>query len=150
MHEEQQNEEKKKKSGEWGDWGKGSKEWGKWHKGRQDWRQDRLDSAGWGLFFLLGALIIVAQTTNFSDNFAWWTGWSVFFIGAGIITLIQAIIRLLVPKYHHKWMGNLIGSGILFSLGFFMGDWEGLGWFWVVILAIIGIVILAKVFTQKR
>ncbi len=78
MNEEQQNEEKKKESGEWGDWGKGSKEWGKWHKGRQDWRQDRLDSAGWGLFFLLGALIIVAEVTKFSDSLSWWNGWSIF------------------------------------------------------------------------
>ena len=71
------------------------------------------------------------------------------FLSAEIITLVQAIIRLLVPKYRHKWIGQLIGSGILFVIGFFLGDWAGYGWFWVVILAVIGISILAKVFTQK-
>ncbi len=140
----------KKEGGDWGDWGKTSKDWGKGSKNRDSWKQDRLDSAGWGLFFLWGALVIVAEVTNFSSNFSWWSGWSIFFIGAGVITLIQLIIRLLVPKYRIKWMGNLIGTGILFAMGFFLGEWEGLGWFWVILMAIIGIVILAKVFTSRR
>ena len=133
--------EEKKKEGE--GWGKKSKDWDKW-------KQDSIDSAGWGLFFLWGALVTVANVTNFSNNFAWWNGWSVFFIGAGIISLIQVIIRLLIPKYRSKWMGNLIGTGILFTLGFSLGEWAGLGWIWVILLAIIGIVILVKVFTQRR
>ena len=134
--------EEKQDKKEGGDQGKGS-------KNRDSWKQDRLDSAGWGLFFLRGALVIVAEVTNFANNLSWWSGWSVFFIEAGIITLIQLVIRLLVPRYRNKWMGNLIGTGILFALGFFLGEWEGLGWFWVLLLAIIGIVILAKVFTSR-
>jgi hypothetical protein len=150
MNEEQQNGEKKNADGDWGNWKKGSKDWGKWHKSRNDWKQDRLDSAGWGLFFIWGALVIVAEVTKFADNFDWWSGWGVFFVGAGIIALIQAIIRLIIPQFRRKWMGNLIGSGILFAIGFALGDWEGFSWFWVIILAIIGIAILTKVFTQKR
>jgi len=122
---ENQPEEKKKEVGDWGDWGKGSKDWGKKSKDWDKWKQDTIDSAGWGLFFLWGALVIVAEVTNFANNFAWWNGWSVFFIGAGIISLIQVIIRLLIPKYRIKWMGNLIGTGILFTLGFSLGEWEG-------------------------
>lgn len=67
------------------------------------WRSDRLDAAGWAAIFLWGALVVVATYTDFRDDFDWWDGWAVFFAGAGVIVLIEAMFRLMTPQYRSKF-----------------------------------------------
>lgn len=63
MAEEKNNEEEEKKN-------EGPEKWcgDIWHK-------DRLDSIGWAVFFIWGAMVMLAEATKFSENFAWWDGW---------------------------------------------------------------------------
>jgi hypothetical protein len=62
-----------------------------------------LDAFGWAALFLWGALVVVATNTDFSSDYDWWDGWSVFFVGAGVIVLGEALIRVAAPRYRGKW-----------------------------------------------
>jgi hypothetical protein len=111
------------------------------------WQQDKVDAVGWGMAFIWGALVLLAEITNFMTNFNWWDGWGVFFTGAGVITLIGTVIRLQMPAYRAKWVGSLIFGLILLAIG--LGTWEVWGWLWVVVLFFVGIIILREVFVRK-
>ena len=110
------------------------------------WDNDRLNTLGWAAVFIWGGLVLLAGTTNFSSRFAWWDGGKVFFAGAGVIVLLQTIIRLLVPQYRESWVGSLVFACILLSIG--LGDI--LVWIWPLVLVVIGVVILRSAFTRKR
>jgi hypothetical protein len=117
---------------------------------RQDdwWRQDKVDAVGWGVAFIWGALVLLAEVTNFAEDYSWWDGWGVFFTGAGFITLIETIIRLQIPAYRGKWVGSLIFGLILLAIG--LGTWGNVGWLWVLVLLVVGIIILRETLVRKR
>jgi len=132
MSEQVSNEKEKEKSSS-------EKEW---------WQSDRVDAIGWGAAFIWGALVLLAEITNFGANYSWWDGWGVFFTGAGIITLIGTVVRLQIPEYRGKWLGGLIWGLILLAIG--LGTWGNVGWLWVLALVIVGIIILREAFVHKR
>jgi len=86
-----------------------------WEKGWDDWwKTDRVDAIGWAALFLWGALVIVAHDTGFRDDFDWWDGSGVFWVGAGVIVLIETLFRFALPRYRSKWGWTLFwGSGFL-------------------------------------
>jgi hypothetical protein len=112
------------------------------------WQSDRVDAVGWGAAFIWGALVLLAEVTNFGANYSWWDGWGVFFTGAGVITLIGTVVRLQIPEYRGKWVGSLIWGCILLAFG--LGTWESAGWIWVLVLFAIGVIILQAALTHKR
>lgn len=131
-------------------WGEKREDEVAWVCGWDDWwSQDQADAVGWGAYFIWGALVILAQITDFSANFEWWNGWAVFFIGAGIITLVETAFRLVVPKYRRRWAPCLVWAFIMLAIGFGSGGWEIPGWFWVLALALVGIVILIGAFAKR-
>jgi len=118
-------------------------------KKREDWwLQDKIDAVWWGVVFLWGALVLLAETTGFAEDYSWWDGWGVFFTGAGGITLIGTIIRLQMPAYRAKWVGGMIFGLILLAIG--LGTWAVWGWLWILVLFIVGIIILREAFVRKR
>jgi hypothetical protein len=119
------------------------KEW--WHG---CWRSDRLDSVGWAAIFIWAALVLLAESANFKSDFGWWDGWGVFFAGAGVIVLLETVIRLLIPEFRASWWWTLICGLVLLSIG--LGSWEGWGWIWALVLAAVGVAILRGVFVRDR
>ncbi len=133
MVEQEKNEKEGKK-------GKGPEEWcgHMWHK-------DRLDAIGWAVFFIWGALVMLAGATKFSENFSWWDGWGVFFAGVGIIVIIGTVIRIMIPEYKRSPVGGFIFGFILLAIG--LGGWD---WTWPLAFIVIGITILVSVFKRRR
>jgi len=97
------------------------------------WPRDRLDSIGWGLFFIWAALVLLAKLVNFAG--ASWDGWAVFFTGAGLILLGMTIIRHMVPEYRRPGLilGWIFGF-VLLSIG--LGG--AMVWIWALVLAVMG------------
>lgn len=110
------------------------------------WRSDRLDTIWWAAAFIWGGLVLLARTSGFAESISWWEGWSVFFTGLGVLLLIGAFIRTVVPAYHRKVVESLIFGLILLGIG--------LGNFWVLIwplaLIIVGFVILRSAFVRQH
>jgi hypothetical protein len=108
---------------------------------------DRIDGIFYGLAFLWGAFVLVAELSGYkADLPCWTTGWGVFFAGAGALAILLTIFRLLLPDYRRR-----VGQGIVFGcimLGVGLGD-RGV-WVWPILLGIIGLTILRGVFLQRR
>ena len=111
------------------------------------WKQDKVDAAGWGFVFIIGALILLAEVSGFVSDYSWWDGWGVFFTCAGVITLIGTLVRLQIPNYCNGWVGGLIWGTILLAIG--LGTWVEVDWLWVVCLGVVGIIILKEAFVRK-
>lgn len=99
--------------------------------------QDPLDSIIWAVVFIWAGLVIFL-TLNLGYSAE--QGWSLFFLGAGVLVLIELAVRLLVPAHHRDLFGTLIWAGILFGLG--TGNWGLIG---PLILIAIGISILKSI-----
>lgn len=114
-------------------------EWPEWC------RTDRGDAIGWGASFVWGGLVLIAEITNYKANFPWWDGWGVFFAGAGVITLLVAIGRLLMTRQRSKAIGGLIFGCFLLAIG--LG--EVATWLWPALLIAIGAVVLFSAFGSR-
>lgn len=122
----------------------GDGNWGDW------WRQDRVDAVGWGLFLIWAALVLTAEITGYSAGFSWWNGWAVLFIGAGLMSLAATLFRLAIPEYRRKWADSLIWGLVVLAIGAGMGGWKSLDWIWVLVLAVIGVKIVARALARQR
>lgn len=116
-------------------------DWDEW------WKSDRLDSFGWAALFLWGALVVVATYTSFSDDLDWWDGWGVFFVGAGVIVLLETVLRLGVARYRSKWGWTLFWGMAFLALG--LGELASPVWYALPLVAIAA-VILGGAFNSRE
>jgi len=112
------------------------------------WRSDRVDATGWAAIFIWGGLVLLAETTNIAADSSWWDGWAVFFTGAGVIVLFEAVIRLFLPEYRQPLVWNLICGFVLLGIG--LNDLVNWSWVWALALVAIGIIILQGTFGRRR
>jgi len=105
------------------------------------------ESVGWALVFFLGALVILAEMIGYSEIFAWWNGWSLFFAGVGVIMLSGTPFLFHFGK-HEKAKGNLIFG--LITLGIGLDGLVNFGWIWIIIFTSIGFAILLSTFTKVK
>lgn len=73
--------------------------------------------------------------------------WSLISLGAGVIILLEAVVRLLVPAFRKHLGGNLIVAAVFIGLG--LGNWMGWNVVWPIILIAVGLVILIGGFTRR-
>ncbi len=119
-----------------------------WERTWDDWwRTDRADAVGWAAIFLWGALVVVAEYTSFRDDFDWWNGWGVFFVGAGVIVLLEALARLAMPRYRSKLGWTLFWGTAFLAIG--LGEVADPVWY-ALPLAAIAVVILGGAFARSR
>lgn len=107
--------------------------WAEW------WKSDRLDAVGWAALFLWGALVVVASNTSFRDDFDWWSGWGVFFAGAGVITLVEAMFRAWMPAYRSKIGWTLFWGAVFLALG--LGELASPVWYALPLVVVAGIIL---------
>ena len=111
------------------------------------WSSDRLDGIGWATLFLWGAVVVLATYTSFSEDYDWWNGWGVFFLGAGVIVLGEALLRLAMPRYRGKWGWTLIWGAVFLAIG--LGELASPAWYALPLVAI-ALVILIGALAPKR
>lgn len=112
-----------------------------WEAGWEDWwRTDRMDAVGWAALFLWGALVVVAENTSFRDNFEWWGGWGVFWVGAGVIVLVEAAFRTTIPRYRSKWGWTLFWGAAFLALG--LGELTSPVWYALPLVAIAATILI--------
>ena len=127
---------------------KDEKEEEKRHEKEEKWRRDRGNAITWASVLIWGALVILAETTDFADDYSWWEGWAVFFAGAGAILILASLIRLLIPEYRRPLAGGMI-LGLVF-LGIGLGELVGWNWVWPIILIAVAVMILLTAFVRRR
>jgi uncharacterized membrane protein YjjP (DUF1212 family) len=114
----------------------------------EKWRRDPLNAAAWALILMWAGVVLLAENFNLLDWVPLLEGWSLFFLGAGGILILEVILRLLFPAYRQPVTGNLILAAVFLAIGLgSIVDWQCIA---PVILIAIGAYLLITGFLRHR
>jgi hypothetical protein len=108
----------------------------------EKWRRDPLSAAVWAIILVWAGLILLADNLGVFARLEWFNAWGFIFAGAGLIVLLEAVVRLLVPAYRRPVGGTLIWGAILIGIG--LGNIIGASVTWPLILIAIGVGLLLR------
>ncbi len=110
----------------------------------EKWSRDPLSAIVWAAILVWAGLVLLADNLGMFQNITiggeQLEAWSVIFVGAGLIVLLEVLIRLVMPAYRRAVTGSFIFAIILLGIG--LGGIIGWGVFWPLILIAIGVAIL--------
>ena len=127
--------------------------------------RDTLSSVVWAAILIWAGLVFLAANTGWLDRVlaAGFIAkylpkgmevfepavWGIIMLGAGIILLVEAVTRLLVPQFHKHLGGTLIVAAIFIAIGLgnFFGNWELI---WPFMLIALGASILLGGLLRKK
>jgi hypothetical protein len=113
-------------------------------------RRDPLSSMIWAGILIWVGIALLANNLGILDSLPFlnqFEPWSLAFAGAGVIILLEVIIRLTVPQYSGPVIGTLIFGLIILSIG--MGDIVQWGFIWPAIVIVAGVLILLRAMTRR-
>lgn len=118
--------------------------------------RDTLSSVVWAIMLIWAGLVFFAANTGWLDTIITHSFmarylpdemvvfepviWGIILLGAGIILLAEAVVRLLMPSYKRRVLGTFI-LGIVF-VGVGLGNFFGWDLVWPFILIVMGICVL--------
>jgi hypothetical protein len=112
------------------------------HEGRFN---DPMRSLFWGLLLILLGALFFATTQNW---LSWDNWWRLFLVGLGVIFIIDALVRYLIPGARFGIFGRVIAGIILIVVGsafyYRMETW------WPLILVVIGVALLVRYIVYRR
>jgi hypothetical protein len=127
----------------------------------EKWRRDPLGSIVWAVIFIWAGLVFLASNLGYLDSLYSRTAgipgfgfpfrleaWSLVLAGAGVILLIEVVVRLLVPAYRRPIGGTLILGIILIGVG--LGDLISWSIIWPLIIIAVGLSIIFRGFLRGR
>lgn len=118
--------------------------------------RDLLSSVVWAFILIWAGLVFLASNLGWFARLGWvvntnWAFrslsdlrhfgvWNLIALGAGVIVLLEAVTRMLIPDFRRHVGGTLIGGMILLGLG--LGGWYSWSYLWPLILIGVGINVL--------
>lgn len=114
----------------------------------EKWRRDPLSAVVWAAILIWAGLVLLGSNLGLLARFEAVEAWALIFLGAGLIVLLEVVVRLLVPDYRRPVGGSLIFAIILVAIG--LGDlvgWELVG---PLVLIMIGVSIVVRGFLWRR
>ena len=124
----------------------------------EKYRRDPLGAMIWAVILIWAGLVMLASNLGFLDQlgfrfsdsafpfeFPFADAWGLFFIGAGLILLVEIAIRMLIPTYRRPVMGTFILAIVFFGIG--LGNWELI---WPLIIIAIGLSLILRGFFRGR
>ena len=110
--------------------------------------QDVLDMAWWAAVLIWVGLVLLAEYLGLLTSLWPLEAWEVIFIGAGVLALLGAVIRLLVPTYRHRIGWSIVVGVVLIAIG--VGNTVGWGVIGPVVLIGIGLVLMVRLLLERR
>ncbi len=108
----------------------------------EKWRQDPVSGAVWAIILVWAGLVLLADNLDLFVSWEQFDAWGLILTGAGLIVLLGAALRLLVPAYRRPIGGSLIWGAVLVGLG--LGNLVGASIAWPLILIAIGVGLLLR------
>ncbi len=102
----------------------------------EKFRNDPLSAVIWALILIWAGLVFLGQNL-LPSLYHGWEPWTLVVIGAGVIVLLEAVVRTLRPEYRRPIAGTVIFGVILIAVG--LGEQPGWDAFWPVPLIIAGV-----------
>ena len=110
--------------------------------------QDVLDAVWWAAVLIWVGLVLLAEYLGLLTSLWPLEAWEVIFIGAGVLALLGAVIRLLVPAYRHRIGWAIVVGVVLIAIG--VGSTVGWGVIGPVVLIGIGVVVLVRTVVLRQ
>ena len=120
----------------------------------EKWRRDPLGTVVWAAILIWAGLVLLAENLGVLSNFPTEnvlppefgafepTTWSVIMLGAGVILLIEVLIRILIPTYRRQIMGSLIIAVVFIGVG--LGNVFNWSLVFPLILIVVGLSIIFR------
>jgi hypothetical protein len=115
----------------------------------EKWRRDPLSAIVWACILIWAGVVLLLSNLNLLPRIPGFpmNDWSLIFLGAGVIILLEVIVRLLMPEHRRGVVGSLIVAIIFIGIG--GGDSVGWGFLWGFGLIGIGLVVLLGGFRRR-
>lgn len=123
----------------------------------EKYRRDPLGTIVWAVIFIWAGLVFLAANLGFLENIIRWPmhvmpgmgwmsqiagAWPLVLLGAGVILLVEVLVRLTVPVYRRPIFGTLVLAIIFISIA--LGDLVNWGVLWAVLLIGLGLSIILR------
>ena len=108
----------------------------------EKYRRDPLSAVVWAIILIWVGVVLLGENLGLLRGFRLGTRgavigtWDLIFIGAGLLFIVEAVVRLLVPEYRRPVVGTIIFGAILLSIG--LGNVISWGAVWAVALIVLG------------
>jgi hypothetical protein len=113
----------------------------------EKWRRDPLNAAVWAVIIIWAGLVLLASNLDLFEDSAL-EGWAIFFVGAGVLLLLEVLFRLLVPAYRQPYAGNFILAVVFLAIG--LGGLISWNLIWAVALIALGGYVLLRGLSGRR
>jgi hypothetical protein len=125
----------------------------------EKYRNDPLNTVTWAAILIWAGLAFLAQNMGWLAQVSfnrlpegWNVGsleaWTVIFIGAGVILLINALARVLIPAYRSPIGGTIVLAAVFMGIG--LGNLFGWAVVWPIILIAAGLSILLRGMVRRK
>ncbi len=114
-------------------------------------RNDPLSRVIWAGILIWAGVVLLANNLDILRDIPLLGGmsaWSLAFAGAGLIILVEVLIRLVVPEYSGPVIGSLIIALVFLGIG--LDDLVGWSIIWPAIVIGFGVVILFRALFRKE
>ncbi len=121
---------------------------------------DTLSAVVWALILIWAGLVFLASNLGWLEQlrlslrlpgeieFPDFHPWSMVALGAGVLLLIEALIRVLLPAYRSNAGGNLLLAAIFLGIGLNgIFSWQLV---WPLVLIALGLIVLGKALIQRQ
>jgi len=119
-----------------------------WDKGEQWTGGDALGPLVWGLILIFAGVAFAALNLGMYPWLTWENVWWVIFIAAGLLFLLEVILRILMPAYRRPVRGRIILAFVALAVGF--GGIIGWEITWPLIIIAVGLAVIIGVFVRPR
>jgi hypothetical protein len=114
----------------------------------EKWRRDPLSGIVWAGILIWAGLVLLADNLRLLTRFERLDAWAFIFMGAGVIVLLEVVVRLVVPAYKRAVTGTLILGLVLLGIG--LGNQVGWNVIWPLMLIAFGVFILLRGVIWRR
>jgi hypothetical protein len=111
----------------------------------EKWRRDPLSAAVWAMILIWAGLALLIYNLDLLEDLPYLSQmsvWSLIFAGAGIILLLEVLIRLVVPAYRGPVIGTTIVAVIFLGIG--LGELVNFAVLAAILVIVIGVLLLFR------
>lgn len=126
----------------------------------EKWRNDPLGTLVFAFVLIWAGVVLLLENIGTLDKWVTqvigttgWTfladhePWQYIALGAGLLVILEIVLRLLVPAWRRSILGSIIWAVVLIGLG--LGGWVNWSILWPLIIILLGLSILLRGLFRK-